>query len=238
MLSARDFASIQCDGYKNINELVPDIHNQLHACETLFGDWDAQLLILAQDPANFAKIETLHRVEGREAYRHDHALRTNITLQSCLSAYLRNVDTRRKIRRTNRNCGVFYANAIWLLKASDGMQGRLSNLDAVMKACDPVFSATLQALKNVKCIIAVGQKAYGFLSRHTPLDPDWRNAALNSVVQYATIESREVLIGTTYHTGFSGSQNRQRAEPNALKDSSLLERDFDRVLKISGLLPA
>jgi len=56
-------------GYTNIFELLPDCA-RLYATETLFGDWDAETLLLAKDPAPTHVIKNLIKLEGSDGWRH------------------------------------------------------------------------------------------------------------------------------------------------------------------------
>lgn len=62
----RDFAH---PGYTNVFSFLPDCR-RLYVTETLFGDWDAPVLLLAQDAASTQDIRVLAEREGIGAWRH------------------------------------------------------------------------------------------------------------------------------------------------------------------------
>jgi hypothetical protein len=67
------FRHLSFPGYTNVFSLLPDC-NRFYCTETLFGDWDAQTLILAKDPAPASVIKSRVSLEGEMAWRHsEHA---------------------------------------------------------------------------------------------------------------------------------------------------------------------
>jgi hypothetical protein len=64
-----DFEHLNLEGYRNINELYKQ-DSQLHACETLFGDWNAEVMVLAQDAANFNTLKKLIDADNKNPFRH------------------------------------------------------------------------------------------------------------------------------------------------------------------------
>ena len=52
MKTAKNFAHLKVNGYKNVNE-IKLINNRLHSIQTLFGDLNAKILILLHNPTNF-----------------------------------------------------------------------------------------------------------------------------------------------------------------------------------------
>jgi hypothetical protein len=81
-----DFKDLKLSGYRNINELYPQ-KEQLHCCETLFGDSLAEVLLLAQDAADFPKFEALNKIDSKNPFRHDPKWATNKNLFKYLSPY-------------------------------------------------------------------------------------------------------------------------------------------------------
>ena len=57
------------DGYRNIYELLPN-ETKIYGTETLYGDWDAELLLLAKDFAPVDLVETRIARFERDPYRH------------------------------------------------------------------------------------------------------------------------------------------------------------------------
>lgn len=63
------FRRFSCTGYTNVFSFLPDCP-RFYATETLFGDWEAPVLLLAKDAAPTKVIRELARTEGNGAWRH------------------------------------------------------------------------------------------------------------------------------------------------------------------------
>ena len=63
------FRGFSHDGYTNVFSFVPSCE-RLYAIETLFGDWDAPVLLLAKDAAPADVNRKLPKTEGVGAWRH------------------------------------------------------------------------------------------------------------------------------------------------------------------------
>jgi hypothetical protein len=197
MRPAKAFAHLKCEGYRNVNELIDTIDDQLHPGESLYGDWNAELLVLGQDSMDWGTFEALFAKEGRGAYRHGDNP-TNRSIGRALAVYLH----RRSGSATeysNRNCGVFYGNAIWLMKTTPGMRGYLPNLQAVKDVCKPVFAATVDGLSRLKAVWAMGDVSYGFLQDAAggTLLSDWDTA--KAEVQIGQFCHRQLAVFATEH---------------------------------------
>ena len=148
-----DFEQLKLEGYRNINELYKQ-DSQLHACETLFGDWNAEVMVLAQDAANFNTLKKLIDADSKNPFRHSPTNNTNKNLYNILFS-LNRFDIGEFCKPNNRNCGLYYANAIWLLKESDSMSGAITNQKDAYKVNKCIFEATLNNLPNLKLILTL-----------------------------------------------------------------------------------
>ena len=70
----RDFRKFAHDGYTNVFSFLPDC-TRLYATETMHGDWDAEVLLLAKDAAPTEAIRKRAKVEGCGAWRHSERCR-------------------------------------------------------------------------------------------------------------------------------------------------------------------
>lgn len=61
--------SFRYQDFTNVFEILPDV-DRLYATETLFGDWEGRVLLLAKNAAPAHVIEALSRTEGDAAWRH------------------------------------------------------------------------------------------------------------------------------------------------------------------------
>jgi hypothetical protein len=80
-------------------------------------------------------------------------------------------------------CGIYYANAIWLLKRGDSMRAPIRAKKSVSQACLPVLHATVSNLSKLKLILAFGREAYISLRNAYDLPLDWRSALSSPTVQ-------------------------------------------------------
>lgn len=70
----QDFRRFAHDGYTNVFSFLPDC-TRLYATETMHGDWDAQVLLLAKDAAPTDAIRERAKAEGCGAWRHSQRCR-------------------------------------------------------------------------------------------------------------------------------------------------------------------
>jgi hypothetical protein len=207
MKSAFDFKHIELDGYVNVNSLVDEldplnpIHDRLHMCETLFGDKSATVLLLAQDGANVNRMRSIIAREGAAGYRHGSDVKTNVNLHQCLESFSLSADPGR--------CGFFYANAIWLLKETEGMSGAITDRHAVYDACAPVFWETVRGLEKLKLILCLGKQPYEFLRRlNVNFEPNWRIVSAAEKVQEFKTPWGPVKVAVVPHPSpLSGGRN-------------------------------
>jgi hypothetical protein len=223
-----DFRHKKAIGYRNINEIYEQ-QNQLHCCETLFGDYEASVLVLLQDAANFDRLNNLYIKTGHNPFRHDPTVETNKNLFRFLKPYFPLGQS--VVEPNNRSCGVFYANAVWLLKEAADMQGDLRGDDGDLE----IFLATLDNLPNLKLIIACGQVPFNLVcSAQNQLLPKWSEFRGKQVAEIS-IRGRQLLLGSTFHPGRRGMNWRLKfSNTNGLSGADLLEKDFGCILELAG----
>ena len=200
-----DFEDIKIDGYRNINELYKQ-HSQLHACETLFGDWNAEVLLLAQDPANFKTLEDLHmKYPNLNPYHHDGKIKTNKNLFEVMQS-LNRFDLGTYDIPNNKNCGLYYANAIWLLKESSGMSGAITNKKKVYEESKKTFSATLSNLPRLKIILTLGKHSFDFAMYffENQIKTNWHNTVIERKTHRVQACGRQYSLASIYHTSNRG----------------------------------
>jgi len=147
---ADDFRDLSLTGYKNITEWgsQPD---RLHGTETLCGDYGGRTLLLGQDFANVAYIKKMKKNNsGENPYHHSNDFDANHNLKEFLEPN-HQIALDWSIAEA-RQCGLLYANLVWLLKDTKRSDGRLSSFHKVLIRCEPVFRATIYAMINlVRC---------------------------------------------------------------------------------------
>jgi len=199
--------------YMNPNQFQ-DMTSQLHCCETLFGDFDAKLMILLQDAADEATVEKQKKAYPRNPLRHGIKVPTNRKLIKLLTPYYPSIG----IEGENAsNCGVYYANAVWLIKKGAGMSAPIVSPREVLDECKPVMDATISNMKNLELVIAFGKHAFNSLKWRYGITENW-DECLESCKVISVQESldTEIKIATLNH-------------PRASVKSSLTQ---DRLAKI------
>jgi hypothetical protein len=200
-----DFEHLNLEGYRNINELYKQ-RNQLHACETLFGDWNAEVMLLAQDPANFNKLKKLHKnCPSRNPYHHDPKIRTNQNLFKLMNS-LDQFNLGTYDSPNNHNCGLYYANAIWLLKDSDSMSSSITSTTNAYKVNESVFEATLKNLPKLKLIVTLGEHAFNFTKFFfmNQVTQNWHQSVTERTIHKVQHDGFFYFIGSIYHTSTRG----------------------------------
>lgn len=204
MKSAYDFRKLHLKGYVNVNDILP-IRHQLHACETLYGDLTAQVVILGQDAANAERMRQTIRAEGIRGYRHGESVRTNTNLAYALQDFVRLGSDG---THDAKSCNIFYANAVWLLKDTPNMSGALSSLRDALNVSRPVFDATLDGLPNARIIITLGSVAYQFLqSLNKDLYRSWPEAKEESAVQFRYRDRQFAVVPILHPSPLSGGKD-------------------------------
>jgi hypothetical protein len=208
-----DFKDSHVEGYRNINELFPQ-HEQLHACETLFGDFDARVMVLAQDAANFKTLESLYQKDPKSnPFRHGEKVETNINLFNLLNS--QNIFDLGTFRHpNNRSCGVYYANAIWLLKDSEGMSGAITSKRAIYQESKNILEATIKNLEKLRLVVTMGRESFGFIKSCYPneIRGEWPEVVSSRGVSKFNLNGIEYLVGSIYHLSRRGLIGRSRQE--------------------------
>jgi hypothetical protein len=235
-----DFAHLRLDGYRNINELYPQ-RDRLHACETLFGDFDTEVMLLAQDAANYDSLRELKECEPtKNPFRHGENVKTNVNLFGLMSPYF---DLGSYSQPNSSKCGLYYANAVWLLKDTKNMSGSIVLEKEIFQRCNEVFDATISNLNKLRLIITMGEKAFQFLKNRYPEDitTNWPEAALTGGVNKFTHNGREYLMASIYHPGALGVKSRSFKQGVVGKGAGaaglkLIEEDLKKIFAKYALI--
>lgn len=202
--------------YRNPNEFQ-DMSNRLHVCETLFGDFNAKLLVLLQDAADEETILAQKKLFPDSPLRHGQNIGTNRKLVKWLGDYF-TIDIEGK---NAKNCGIYYANAVWLIKRGCDISSPIHEQRAVLEACAPVLDATINNLKNLRLILAFGKSAYLALKQKFRIEKSWEDALKNNQL----IEvGRSFKIGAINHPRASvSSALTQERITKLLTESKVIE---------------
>jgi hypothetical protein len=153
--------------YTNIYQLCPD-EPRLYGTESLYGDWDAELLLLAKDFAPSALIR--HRLAAGDPrpYRH-----TNWLLEPKTAGAATNRNLERLARRLD--CRKLYGSAMAGLLRDDGhVSGALPEMRGIAPFLADVLRFTLAHMPNLRAIACLGADAWHLALASFQLVPiDW-----------------------------------------------------------------
>ena len=202
--------------YRNPNDFQ-DMSNRLHVCETLFGDLNASVMILLQDAADEETILKQQKLTPENPLRHGPSIGTNKKLVKWFQNYF-DVDIG---GRNARNCGIYYANAIWLIKRGADISSPIHSQQEVLKACSPVLDATINNLKQLKLILAFGKPAFIALKQKFFIKESWSEALANN----ALIDvGKSFKIGAINHPRASVSSEITQNRIKNLLDEALIKK--------------
>jgi len=190
MKTAKDFAHLKINGYKNINE-IKLINTRLHSIQTLFGDLNAKILILLHDPKNFFYYYKLSK-KNKDFFRHDESSVTNLNL---VKIFKPNFDLVNINGVKAKSCGLFAANIIWLLRDDLNKNIVKSNTDnSLIRECRSVFFETIESLKNLKLIIAFGHVPYYACENYFGFKVDLKKDILNNRKKLIKYKNKSFFI--------------------------------------------
>lgn len=174
----------------------------LFATETLCGDWDGDLLLLAQDfaPASAVKA-VLEGYSPEAAWRHNDGdgrysvgKETNPAICALLNSTGRAVTLD---GRNSKNCGVLYGNACFFLPAG-------GIIEEGVAASKPVFDHVVRKMKGLKTIACLGRASFEGVMLFLGLHADWASH------RYAQrpVSTGRLLVYAHAHPGYWGSRAR------------------------------
>jgi hypothetical protein len=154
----------------NIHEVIPS-PPRLTAVDAFLGDPNAETLVLGKDSAPASIFAELVGSGSTDPYRHDPSLPTNRTLQQMLAHV--GIDAPLDGSKA-LDCGVYYANAYWLLRGDGRFSGQLPNQEQAYLQSARMLEYILSSLRRLRRIIPMGKDSYAALMRFYGLDEDWR----------------------------------------------------------------
>lgn len=207
------------DYYVNPN-ILGCMSDRLHVCESLFGDFDAELMVLLQDAADENSFKKLkEKNPSINPLIHNPSANTNKKLVFFLESFFPKIN----ISGTEASsCGIYYANAVWLVKKGDGMRAPIKKKSLVLKECSEVLDATVNNLKNLRLIMTFGQIAYEAIASKFKINLSWHEA----LKQDGLITVEGYFVGAFPHPAARG------IDKNKIKEKIshlLLESNFVKV---------
>jgi hypothetical protein len=191
---------LRAEGWANIYDIVPD-PLRLTGVDAFCGDWRAHTLVVGKDCAP-ARVFRKRVSDGiTDPYRHDPKLPTNRMLHETLKQV--GVDAPLDGSRADC-CGVFYANAFFLLRDDDRFSGGLPNRHAALEESKKVLGFILAHQPRLDRIVAMGRDAYDALSSLLGFQADWRQSLLDR--RHVMVEGKKIVASS--HLGVFGVRNR------------------------------
>lgn len=206
---------LRAPGWANIHDIIPK-PSRLTGVDAFLGDTDAHTLVLGKDAAPARVFRQLLEDNHPDPYRHDPALPTNQMLQHVLSAV--GIDAPLDGSKA-ATCGVYYANAYWLLRDDDRFSGPLKNADAAFEQSKRVLEYMLSSLTRLERIIAMGADAYAALMSFYGLREDWRS----NLHQRRHVRVGGVKLCASSHLGYFGVRMRQKGVSADMKRQTIID---------------
>lgn len=199
-------------GHINPLQFLADCPN-LFGTETLCGDWDGDLLLVAQDFAPASQfLNVLSKFGPVAAWRHNDGDgrygaggETNPRICGELSRLARHVDI---LGQGASSCGVLYINACFFLtneKSTPSVEAYRLSL--------PIVQFVLAHMVQLKTIACLGKPAFDAMGRLFGCKEDWKTVR----------DSRRPVVKSGYrihalsHPGSLGTVNRLRGRPHEEK---------------------
>lgn len=179
--------SAEVPGYVNAYTLVPN-ETRLYGTESLYGDWNGRVLLLAKD---FACSDLVRRrIDNNDSrpYRHEPGLMTNKRLQRYAAPVTRSND--------HFTCGLLYGSALANLLRDDGkMSGALPARSNALAYGARVLAFTVEHMPNLEAIVCLGQEAWDCCDIAFGLPCDWKTARGDVQV----FEARSLRFVAAFH---------------------------------------
>lgn len=189
--------------YTNIYELSPQ-ETRIFGTESLYGDWDAETLLLAKDFAPACLIHHRVRTGCDRPYHHSDwtgrppppGARTNRTLHACAEAL-----PGRKL----------YGSAFGgLLRNDDKLSGRLPDFDHLCSAyAAPLMRFAAASMPNLRAIACLGKEAWVCAARAFELGDgaDWAEWHERAAPQRIETAGRQVSLFAMRHPSRGSSRD-------------------------------
>lgn len=140
------------NGYVNAHQELPG-ETRLYGTESLYGDWNGRVLLIAKDFAPSKVLRTRLAKGDARPYRHEPGLRTNVRLERMTG--------RLRTGAEPENCGLLYGSALANLLRDDGIwSGTLPNRGEAMAYGVEVLRFTRGSMPNLDTIVCMGEEAW------------------------------------------------------------------------------
>jgi hypothetical protein len=212
---------LRADGWANIHDIVAH-PPRLAGIDSFLGDTSAHTLILGKDCAPASEFRKRVKRGESDPYRHNPKLLTNRRVSEVLA----HVGVHAPLDGSNaKTCGIYYANAYWLLRDDDRFSGALPNRDEARRQSALVIKYLFEQLP-LKRVIAMGVDAYEAVTRIFSLHESWRG----NLDARRAVSMNGVKIVASAHPGHFGPLNRIPGGGRANGMAAIIEdwkRGFD-----------
>ena len=208
-------AHLQARGWANIHDIIPN-PPRLSGVDAFLGDINAHTLVLGKDSAPARVFRRLVADGHPDPYRHDPELPTNLMLKQVLGAV--GIDASMD-GSTAATCGVYYANAYWLLRDDDRFSGPLTNASEAFQQSRLVLDYMLSSLTRLERIVAMGADAYAALMSFHDLCEDWRT----NLNQRRHVHMNGLKLCASSHLGYFGVRMRLRGATPDQKRQAIID---------------
>jgi uracil-DNA glycosylase len=209
--------------YKNPFQMGIEGPN-LFGTETLCGDWDGDLLLVAQDFELASNVESVIREFGpNAAWRHNDGdsrysmgYMTNVAICQHLTGIGRCVGIKGE---EAISCRTLYVNVCFFLK----IKKEKPSVDAIEKSM-PVLEYVIDNMPNLKTIACLGKPAFDCVAKGSDQFKDWRTC----LEEKQGLPWRGKLFFPLSHPGQQGRNNR-KSSSNTCERNALIQEDWRRV---------
>lgn len=196
---------LRADGWANIHDIVP-APPRLTGVDAFLGDRQAHTLILGKDCAPARAFRRRVAAGHDDPYSHDPTLPTNLMLSEVLAHV--GIDAPLDGSRAS-DCGLYYANAFYLLRDDNRFSGALPPADTAWAESQKVLAYVLASLPKLERIICMGSDAYERLANHLGLrNTNWRR----QVEERAPFVANGCRVYAMSHLGYFGVMSRVRGK--------------------------
>lgn len=175
-------------GYTNALKLLRD-ESRLYGTESLFGDWNGRVLLLAK---HFAPRSYLTSDQPRADRPYSHALqsRTNAEL-------VRRVD-HLQTGASPQTCGLLYGSALACLMRNDGeWSGALPEHERALEFGAEVLAFVLENMPRLRMVVCMGAEAWDVSGRIAGFSGQWQRHRDTST----PVRARGLVFIAAYNPG-------------------------------------
>lgn len=196
-------------GYTNALGVLCD-ESRLYGTESLFGDWNGRVLLLAKD---FAPSSYLcGRMTEERPYSHDPSFRTNIQLVKRVQ--------RLTTGTSPETCGVLYGSALACLMRNDGERsGALPNREQAIAFGARVLRFVLDHMSRLQVVVCMGDEAWEVSRQAAGFSGEWQHYRDKRTPVFAT--------GLVYVAAYHPAARVSRAQADG--PWQLVEKELERL---------